>query len=212
MLCGACCAGDSELVVQNDNGSKIAMTPMVAAMSAGPGDERFVMTLKGVDALKTLDLDLSDNKCVIFANCDGAVAEWNKHSLTQVFPFDRIIEINGQPCVATDLVEKSKSEDVGTVNLTIEKPQKRLLYLQKPGRLGMDLTYTKTRKGSVKPWITSISEGLVAQWNTNMPELSVGPHDRIITVNGSGGTPSDLVQLLSSSEETLQLEVLHYNI
>ena len=170
------------------------------------------MTLKDVNAFKTLDLDLSDNKCVIFANCDGAAAEWNKQSLSQVFRFDRVIELNGQPCLATDLVEKSKSEDLGTLQLTIERPQKRMLYLQKPGRLGMDLTYTKTRKGSIKPWITNIADGLVNQWNANMPELAVGPHDRIISVNGSGGTPSDLVQLLGSPEETLQLEVLHYNI
>ena len=37
MFCGACCAGDSELVVQGDNASKMPMAPMVAAMSAGAG-------------------------------------------------------------------------------------------------------------------------------------------------------------------------------
>ena len=40
---------------------------------------------------------------------------------SQVFPYDRIVEINGKPCVAADLVHLSyKSEEVGPVSLILQ--------------------------------------------------------------------------------------------
>jgi len=53
------------------------------------GDE-LVLRLNS-DELKSLDLDLSDPKCIILASCDGAAADWNQRSPNQIFPFDRIV-------------------------------------------------------------------------------------------------------------------------
>ena len=41
------------------------------------GDERFVVILKSAASIKSLSLDLTDEKCVIFTNSDGAAVEWN---------------------------------------------------------------------------------------------------------------------------------------
>ena len=74
------------------------------------------------------------------------------------------------------------------------------------------LVDTKPWKASVRPWISSIQEGLVAEWNANMPELSVGPHDRIISVNSKGGSPAELADMLAAADDVVELEVLHYNL
>ena len=83
--------------------------------------------------------------------------------------------------------------------------------------MGLDLMFTnveaKPWRASVKPWIASISDGLVAEWNANMPELAVGEHDRIISVNSKAGSPDELVDVLSASDvEVIEMKVLHYNV
>ena len=166
--------------------------------------------------LKRFDLDLSDPKCVILASCEGAASEWNRKNTNQVFPYDRIAWVDGKPCESQDLLDMLRRDKASPIQLILERPRKRLLYLKKPGVLGLDMTFTlvdtKPWKASVRPWISSIEEGLVAEWNANMPELSVGPHDRIISVNSKGGSPAELADMLAAAEDVVELEVLHYNL
>eukprot|EP00438_Fugacium_kawagutii_P024940 Skav213197 [mRNA] locus=scaffold2826:295054:297366:+ [translate_table: standard] len=182
--------------------------------TASPSDEEIVIRLKSPEDLKRLDLDLTDPKCVILASCNGAAAEWNRQNAKQVLPFDRIVKINGKACEAQDIVSMLK--DTGAVELSLERPLKRMVYLKKEGsRLGLDLSFTKVGTGqwkaSVKPWIAAIADGLVAEWNANMPELAIGQHDRIISINSKNGPPDELVSVLGTASEAIELEVLHYN-
>ena len=173
-----------------------------------------VIRLSGIDELKRLDLDLSDPQCVIIASCEGAAADWNRQSAKQIFPFDRVVKIDGKPCESQHFLDLLRDKD-SSIELTLERPLKRFLYL-KPGRLGLDVTYTKAEakpwRSSVKPWIAAIdSEGLLRDWNAQMPELVVGQHDRIISINSNAGTPNELVEVLSVAAEVVEIEVLHYN-
>eukprot|EP00438_Fugacium_kawagutii_P014021 Skav204096 [mRNA] locus=scaffold3129:467267:468314:+ [translate_table: standard] len=109
------------------------------------------------------------------------------------------------------------SKDTGAVELTLERPLKRLVYLRQTqgGKMGLDLSFTKAGTGqwkpSVKPWIVAINDGRVAEWNAHMPELAIAPHDRIISINSKNGSPAALVDVLGTAPEEVQLEVLHYN-
>lgn len=174
------------------------------------------MRLSNQQELKRLDLDVSDTKCIILASCDGAAAEWNCSGFgRQVFPFDRIVQINGTPCEGHQLVSLLRQEQE-PLELRLQRPIKRLLYLKKPGQLGFDLMYTTVRAGpwkaSARPWIANIKDGLVAEWNKKMPELAVSCHDRILSVNGAMGSPSDLMDLLNAADGVVQLEVLSYGL
>lgn len=134
------------------------------------------MPLANQGQLKELDLDASDPQCIILASCDGAAAEWNAHNSPQIYAFDRILQMNDEACTGQNLIKLLRSEEQ-TLQLRLQRPSKRLLYLKKPGQLGIDLTYadvTGPWKSSVRPWITCIKEdGLVAEWNQKMPELNV---------------------------------------
>eukprot|EP00435_Cladocopium_sp_Y103_P070460 s115_g35.t1 len=202
-----CCARD-DAAVTLDNANPRPMVPVALS-------DELVLRLNS-DELKRLDLDLSDPKCVILASCDGAAADWNQTSPNQIFPFDRIVKIDGKQCESQDFLDILSRDKGSWVELSLERPLKRLLYLKKPGRLGLDLTYTKVDakpwRASVKPWIAAITnDGLVAEWNANIPELEVGEHDRIISINSKGGSPGELVDVLSAANEVIEMEILHYN-
>eukprot|EP00438_Fugacium_kawagutii_P014020 Skav204095 [mRNA] locus=scaffold3129:465696:466793:+ [translate_table: standard] len=158
------------------------------SLPAAPRHAEIVIQLKSSDDLQRLDLDLTDPKCLIFASCDGAAAEWNTQNAQQIFPFDRIVKINGKICQAQDIVGISK--DTGAVELTLERPLKRLVYLR------------QTQGGKM---------GRVAEWNAQMPELAIAPHDRIISINSTDGSPADLLYVLGTAPEEVELEVLHYD-
>ena len=126
------------------------------------------------------------------------------------------VKIDGKQCESQDFLDILSRDKGSSVELSLERPLKHLLYLKKPGRLGLDLMYTKVDakpwRASVKPWIASIThEGLVAEWNANMPELAVGEHDRIISINSKVGSPGELVDVLSAANEVIEMEILHYN-
>lgn len=125
------------------------------------------------------------------------------------------MKIDGKQCESQDFLDILSRDKGSLVELSVERPLKHLLYLKKPGRLGLDLMFTKVDakpwRASVKPWIASISnDGLVADWNASMPELAISEHDRIISINSKAGSPGELVDVLSAAE-VIEMEVLHYN-
>eukprot|EP00438_Fugacium_kawagutii_P004265 Skav214009 [mRNA] locus=scaffold1070:343960:344962:- [translate_table: standard] len=191
-----------------------------SVLPAAPRYEELVIHLKSPDDLKRLDLDLTDSECVILASCDGAAAEWNQQNAQQILPFDRIVKVNGKVCEAQDIVDMSTA-DTSAVELSLERPLKRLVYLKREqgSKMGLDLTFSKVGTGpwkaSVKPWIVAIQDGLVAEWNAHMPELAIGEHDRILSINSnthsSSASPEDLLYVLRTMPDEVQLEVLHYN-
>ncbi|CAL1145770.1 unnamed protein product [Cladocopium goreaui] len=203
-----CCARDDAAVtLALDNANARPTVPVALS-------DELVLRLNS-DELKRLDLDLSDPKCIILASCDGAAADWNQRSPNQIFPFDRIVKIDGKQCESQDFLDILSRDKGSLVELSVERPLKHLLYLKKPGRLGLDLMFTKVDakpwRASVKPWIASISnDGLVAEWNASMPELAISEHDRIISINSKAGSPGELVDVLSAAE-VIEMEVLHYN-
>ena len=62
---------------------------------------------------------------------------WNAHSRTQIFPHDRISSLNGLPCHTEELLRLCAKDRPQDVQLRIDRPERRILYLQRLATLSL---------------------------------------------------------------------------
>ena len=206
-----CCAADGE-EKQLDIGA--ARPPMVEVQKTFASDDDegpvFNVTLSRSHGLLGISVDRSDTNCVVIRDVTGgAAASWNYTMPTkEIRTFDQVLEVNGDPINGDDIARKLETE-AQEIILKLRRPEERKVVLEKPGRLGIDVNYRKT---SVKPWVASISPGLVADWNKDNPDLAVLPHDRIIAVNEVAGNIDMILEKLRSPDKKLVLTCIHYEV
>jgi len=161
------------------------------------------------DGLHGIVIDVTDPECTIVKHIrDGTASDWNNSCSEDktIKEFDRILEVNGVRGNSVELAKALGTE--GTIVLSLQRPEERVVTLHRPGEIGVVLNYKKL--GSKAPWITKISAGLLTRWNEDVPDQAVGIHDRIRMVNGTMGAPEELMSGIKDAQEKLELNVLHY--
>ncbi|CAE7330137.1 unnamed protein product [Symbiodinium necroappetens] len=159
-----------------------------------------------------VQMDVTDADCAIIKDVTtGSLAEWNKtvSEAKRVKLYDRVIEVNGCKGPSFELA-KALTAETEVFSVTIQRPEERTVTLHRPGEIGVVLNYKKA--GSVCPWISKISSGLLHQWNQATPEEAVHAHDRIVAVNGTRGAPEELMVKMKEASSVLELTILHYAV
>ncbi|CAK9062235.1 unnamed protein product [Durusdinium trenchii] len=210
-----CCCATEEQDKQfdvGDDGSR--RPPMVEVQKTFADDDEaegaavFTASLSRNHGLLGLSVDRSDTNCVVIRDVTGGAAgAWNQlmpHK--EIRTYDQVLEVNGELVNGDDIARKLEA-DAQEIVLKFRRPEERKVVLEKPGRLGIDVNYRKT---SVKPWIASISPGLVADWNKENPDIAALPHDRITAVNEVAGNIDTILEKLRSPDKRLVLTVMHY--
>ncbi|CAE7225878.1 unnamed protein product [Symbiodinium pilosum] len=140
----------------------------------------------------------------------NAVAEWNKQNpaSSQIAIYDRIVEVNGLRASGKELAKALENTTEDQVTLLLQRPHTRTLTLKRPGKLGIIANYMPNY--SLKPWIDTIAEGLVHEWNKAHTDASIREHDRILSVNGVSNPPEDVVHQMRKPDSDLEIVCLHY--
>ncbi|CAE7242977.1 unnamed protein product [Symbiodinium necroappetens] len=172
-------------------------------------DATYTITLPNDVSTVIPALDMSDPSCIIIQEISGALREWNADvDNAQAQIYDRLLEVNGEPCSSTMLRHKMEEAGCDQLTFTLQRPEQRQVILPKSDRLGIDISF---RKGvSVRPWIMGVRGGAMGQWNLEKPRFNVHAHDRILSVSGVSGGPLEIVDKLRRSEDSLMITFLHY--
>ncbi|CAJ1453628.1 unnamed protein product [Effrenium voratum] len=202
MLCHACCPAHDELPEQ--------VSAFEGAGAEEATDASYPALVTGDVTSFIASLDVSDPHCIIVKDL-RFFAAWNadlRHEQVEVF--DQVLQMNEEACSSTSL-RASLGRGAIPMRLILRKPDERLVAIDRERDLGLDINFR--RKVSIKPWIASVREGPLEQWNQAKPNLRVMPHDRILAINGVAGEPAELVQKLWDPKlSNLFLTVLHYNV
>eukprot|EP00811_Abedinium_folium_P036768 NODE_9446_length_1424_cov_4.465690.p1 GENE.NODE_9446_length_1424_cov_4.465690~~NODE_9446_length_1424_cov_4.465690.p1 ORF type:complete len:370 (-),score=54.53 NODE_9446_length_1424_cov_4.465690:204-1313(-) len=152
-----------------------------------------------------LELDLVDGVGMVVTQIEDTCASKLVTSGTPLAVHDRIIEVDGERGHAQTLI--NMLEKGGRARLRFQRPRTVRATLQVSANtpLGIDICYFGSGRSLV---VHGVHPGLLKTWNSTHPEDVVGKYDRIIGVNGKGGTSIELLQRLSSKEKPLQLDLL----
>eukprot|EP00440_Ansanella_granifera_P053070 gb/GFBE01057537.1/.p1 GENE.gb/GFBE01057537.1/~~gb/GFBE01057537.1/.p1 ORF type:complete len:239 (+),score=58.32 gb/GFBE01057537.1/:1-717(+) len=137
----------------------------------------------------------------------GAAAAWNMNNPdNQILPFDAILGVNGEDVQGAALPEQLEFTG-GKITLRLKRPTERTVVLKRPGALGLTVNY---KKRSASPWVASIEEGLLANFNKENPDGAIAVGDRLLSVNDRSGDTLLLLKALKEAEH-LTLKFLHYS-
>jgi len=151
-------------------------------------------------------IDRTDPELILFTTVADDQPDENGRSLK---PFDALAKVNGATPDADTLQKLRKDTTDGKkVKLSIIRPAEREVLLKKPGELGITVNH---KKSSAAMWIASFKPGLATQWNDGHPDKCIALHDRIVSINGDSGSPTELIQKLKT-EDTLILQLRHYGM
>eukprot|EP00440_Ansanella_granifera_P011473 gb/GFBE01012455.1/.p1 GENE.gb/GFBE01012455.1/~~gb/GFBE01012455.1/.p1 ORF type:complete len:184 (+),score=34.46 gb/GFBE01012455.1/:1-552(+) len=109
-------------------------------------------------------VDITDNGKPIIKEVApaGVAAAWNKNNPdNQILPFDAILEVNGGSVQGVALPEQLELTG-GKITLRLKRPMEITAVIKRPGALGLTVNY---KKSSASPWVASIEEGLLANFN-----------------------------------------------
>mmetsp|Transcript_784 Transcript_784/g.1500 ORF Transcript_784/g.1500 Transcript_784/m.1500 type:complete len:218 (+) Transcript_784:72-725(+) len=214
MACAACCAwsaGENETVIDG-----VASKEALATPPATIPDNAFVVELqkgmagmaKGGNQQLGIVLDLADEDLCIVKEIEGGLAAaWNQtcHESQQIKPCDRIVRVNGVAGSSRDLAAILLAKH-DVLSIALVRPEERVVDLAKSTDLGILVKY---KRGSLGFWIDNITDGEVQKWNLQNPDSAVHPHDRVVAVNGDGGSGAELLASMKN-KEVLQFKVMHY--
>ncbi|CAL1143548.1 unnamed protein product [Cladocopium goreaui] len=217
---GCCCtekeeAFDSLAVDEKDSKlvkSAPALSKSATADSAAMDQKNcYMVTLpRGPDGKPDLGVEKSDADYLMIKKMTPGVAAWNELNPAShhIGVFDRIVEVNGQAGLGKDMGRALETPSTGDVTLVLQRPSTRVLTLKRPGKLGIIANYMPNY--SLKPWIDTVAEGLVADWNKANPDSCIREHDRIMSVNGVSHPPEEVVLQMRKQDDTLEIVVMHY--
>lgn len=154
---------------------------------------------------QSLGLDIDPSTMIIKSvDWKGLVGDWNVHSLDPektVKAGDKIVEVNRQRGFDKILAECGKSQPLQIVISPKDSIHTDFL---KPGHWRITIDRSSGEPlglefDSASLQVKSVSwNGLVGDWNTNNPDRSIKPNDRIVLVNHKREV-SEVLQELSSS-------------
>jgi len=174
-------------------GESFAVTLQRAAVA----DSDFGVSLfysEAVDYLEIIDVDTS-------VQC---VAEHNKLAANgkHVQAGQLIVGVNGASDTAGMLKEWNGSTEV---NLVVCWPVEFTVFIDKVDT-GMGIDVTHSQKGT-SLLVEGVHTGCVQRWNDDNPDKQVKVADRIVSVNGVRGTPSDLKGALKVASGRIELVI-----
>eukprot|EP00435_Cladocopium_sp_Y103_P028094 s1547_g7.t1 len=177
MFC--CCAAEPPNATEEKLREAATLIKTAPAMTDFIADV-FEVRLK--DGMHGIVIDVTDPECTIVKHIrEGTVSDWNS-----TCPDGK--SVNGVRGSSVELAKALGTD--GPMVLSLQRPEERVVKLQRPGEIGVVLNYKKL--GSKAPWITKISAGLLTRWNEDTPDQAVGIHDRVRAVNGATGAPEEL--------------------
>lgn len=193
-----------------------AITPEVAGSSQEDGcepqpGETFSVTIpRSRNTNIGLDTDLIDDQSVmVVAIKSGVFQSWNDANPNRAIKLhDRIVEVNGVRDNTTVMINTLKQE--AHWKLQVQRPKEFSIELMrtKTPSLGLDLRYAPNGTSLL---IRDIGEGPVLDWNTANPDRKVCKHDRIIELNGTRGTPQQILEA-SVGISQMDITILHYGV
>ncbi|CAE7520377.1 unnamed protein product [Symbiodinium sp. CCMP2592] len=189
-----CCAAEEEKEASKMSEEHFKGLVQTAPAMTDPDavPDTFTIKLLPADGKHGLQVDATNPVCTVIKDIlpGGAIDNWNQNKPDlKVKKLDRIVEVNGIKGPAIDIAKALDLSD--TLNIVVQRPEQRVLKLQRPGEIGMVLNYKKI--GSAAPWISKITPGLLTKWNQEMPDQAVQLHDRIVAVNGAQGRPEEML-------------------
>eukprot|EP00405_Crypthecodinium_cohnii_P052411 CAMPEP_0206601648 /NCGR_PEP_ID=MMETSP0325_2-20121206/46779_1 /ASSEMBLY_ACC=CAM_ASM_000347 /TAXON_ID=2866 /ORGANISM="Crypthecodinium cohnii, Strain Seligo" /LENGTH=236 /DNA_ID=CAMNT_0054113709 /DNA_START=169 /DNA_END=875 /DNA_ORIENTATION=- len=131
----------------------------------------------------------------------GPVAEYNAsvEPERQIMPGDFVVEVNGMSKSALDMCRLMQS--AGSVRLQVRRPEVfQTVSLPKgEGQIGLDLSYHPQGRSLI---IRDLCEaGMIPTYNQSAARADqIHPGDYILAVNGTTGTPQELVKELTSAK------------
>ncbi|CAE7407641.1 unnamed protein product [Symbiodinium natans] len=188
----------------------VKSTPALAESMMAESGLYSVQLQRGTDRKWDLALEKSDVDHLMIKRITNAVTDWNKNNPTnmQISVYDRIIEVNGLRASGKELAKALENTSEDQVSLLLQRPHTRTLILKRPGKLGIIANYMPNY--SLKPWIDTIAEGLVHDWNKVNIDAAIREHDRIMSVNGVSNPPEDVVHQMRKPDADLEIVCLHY--
>ncbi|CAK9058749.1 unnamed protein product [Durusdinium trenchii] len=139
---------------------------------------------------------------------DGLIAEWNRaNPENAIKPSDKIFAVNNQVGTVQDLETHIVSSGPD-LQLSVRRPQRIEVTLQRPGSLGLRLHFKKSSKGVLVSEV--LADGLATDWNAKNPTRRITAGDRILEVNGEALPPEDLIAKLAK-EDVMVIHMLHYD-
>lgn len=191
---GCCCTEKEEafdsLAVDEKDSKLVKSAPALSKSATSDSaalDQKncYMVTLpRGSDGKPDLGVEKSDADYLMIKKMTPGVVAWNELNPAShhIGVFDRIVEVNGQAGPGKDMGRALETPSTGDVTLVLQRPSTRVLTLKRPGKLGIIANYMPNY--SLKPWIDTVAEGLVADWNKANPDSCIREHDRIMSVNG----------------------------
>jgi hypothetical protein len=172
----------------------------------GPPQEFTINLQKSTGKPMGADIDVSCGKMgyIRAVMRDGVFAEYNKTATPekQLRIGDYIKTVNGIQDNSLSMLDCLKKQS--KFEVTIQRPLVFTIAISKKGaktQLGVILVEKPTGNSLL---IKEVSKGPVMDWNTIHPEQEVKAGDRIVAVNGKGGTVNELVD---ASKEAAQLQL-----
>jgi len=220
MFFGCCCTekeeGFDSLAVDEKETKLVKASPALKSSMAedsGLMEQKncYLVTLpRGPDGKPDIGVEKSDSDFLMIKKMTAGMSSWNESHPTshQIGVFDRIVEVNGQAAPGKELGRILETPSTGDVTLLLQRPSTRVLTLKRPGKLGIIANYMPNY--SLKPWIDTVADGLVADWNKANPDACIREHDRIMSVNGVSNPPEEVVLQMRKQDGDLEIVVLHY--
>ncbi|CAK9022555.1 unnamed protein product [Durusdinium trenchii] len=179
MFFGCCCTekeeGFDSLAVDEKETKLVKASPALKSSMAedsGLMEQKncYLVTLpRGPDGKPDIGVEKSDSDFLMIKKMTAGMSSWNESHPTshQIGVFDRIVEVNGQAAPGKELGRILETPSTGDVTLLLQRPSTRVLTLKRPGKLGIIANYMPNY--SLKPWIDTVADGLVADWNKAYP-------------------------------------------
>eukprot|EP00971_Amphidinium_carterae_P128372 2543017-Amphidinium_carterae.1 len=167
-----------------------------------------VDVVKGDDALSGLFVEITGNVAVVTKVREdvGCMRHWNK-----VSPAGRRVRVGDQIVAVNDVCGdaakiKDALRDETHLRLRLRRPMRMSVSFVKFGR-GLGLVIYEVNSQVELLHIRDIGTGVVAEWNSQNPDMAIQVGDRIVEVNGISADP---VEMLSSLKrfDLVRLEVL----
>lgn len=154
-----------------------------------------------------MHLDLADGAPVHV--CDllnglGPVRKYNARALEEarIRPGDYLVGVDGargSPPTLLALLRESRSP-----TLEVARPVRwsARISRQQVETMGLELNYATEGRSLV---IDKVLDGAVGAWSASNPKRAIRRQDRIVSVNGAGGSPTELLDMIGASRQEVML-------
>ena len=206
---GVPAVGSKSAPAKFDRGNEKEAVPFgTFTVVISPEEDWMTSSNLGIEVDQTVDQN--SGPMIIDLAMGSVIEEFNERNPRQAIElYDRVVAVDDifedGEAIAARLQEPFK----GLMTLTLRRPLRMKVHLEKPGSLGMKLDFRSRTIGAV---ISEISpEGLAAIWNEDNPDSLVEVGNRILELNGTKHRGPDLIESIKTCSKPLMiLTVLKY--